>query len=31
MLVFEIQVRKNIVDGVLLNGRASVNIITENL
>jgi hypothetical protein len=31
MLVFQVQVGKNTIEDVLLNGRASVNIITKNL
>jgi hypothetical protein len=31
MAVIQVQVRKNIVEDVLIDGRASVNIITENL
>jgi hypothetical protein len=31
MVVIQVQIGKNIVEDVLLNGGASVNIITENL
>ncbi len=31
MVVIQVQVRKNIVENILINGGASVNIITENL
>jgi hypothetical protein len=31
MVVIQIQVGKSIIEDVLINGRASVNIITENL